>query len=57
MSQKGTAGKRKRVTVTFPWTVETTTRLESGESQKVVMALYNIGLSTLCDVKKQKDWL
>ena len=55
--KKGTAGKRKRVTVTFPQTLETTGRLESGESQKVIMALCNTGLLTVCDIKKWKDWL
>jgi len=57
MSKQGTAGKRKLVTLTVPQKLETTRRLESGESQKVIMALYNIGLSTVCDIKKQRDWL
>jgi hypothetical protein len=30
---------------------------EKGESQSVVMASYNIGLSTVCDIKKHKDQL
>jgi hypothetical protein len=57
MSKQGTTGKRKHVTLTFPQKLETTRRLESGGSQKVVMALYNIGSSTICDIKKWKDWL
>jgi hypothetical protein len=57
MSKQGTAGKRKHVTLTVPQKLETTRRLESGESQKVIMALYNIGLSAVYDVKKQRDWL
>jgi len=43
--------------LTVPQKLETARRFESGESQKVIMALYNIGLSTVCDIKKQKDWL
>jgi len=38
------AGKRKRVTLIM-W-------LGSGESQRVVMALYHVGLSTVYDTKK-----
>jgi hypothetical protein len=41
------AGKREHVTLIM-W-------LGSGESQRVVMALYNIGLSTVYYTKKQKD--
>ena len=57
MSKQGTAGIQKHVTLMVPQKLETTRRLESGESQKVSMALYNIGLSTVCDIKKWKDWL
>jgi hypothetical protein len=44
MSKQGTAGKRKHVTLTFPQKLETTKRLQSGQSQIVIMASYNIGL-------------
>jgi len=30
-------------------------KLESGENQRGVMALYNIGSSTMCDIEKQTD--
>jgi CENP-B N-terminal DNA-binding domain. len=30
-------------------------KLESGESQIEVIASYNIGSSTMCDIEKQKD--
>jgi hypothetical protein len=39
MSKQDTAGKRKRVTLRVPQKLETTRRLESGESQIVIMAL------------------
>ena len=36
---------------------DTIKRLESGESWREVMASYNIGLSTIYAIKKQKDQL
>ena len=57
LSKEGTVGRRKCVTLAVPQRLETARRLESGESQKVIMALYNIGLSTVCDIKKRQDWL
>jgi DDE superfamily endonuclease./Tc5 transposase DNA-binding domain./CENP-B N-terminal DNA-binding domain. len=57
MSKQGTAGKRKHVTLTIPQKLEIINRLESGESRSVVMAAYNIGSSTIYDIRKQKDQL
>jgi DNA-binding CsgD family transcriptional regulator len=55
MSKQGTAGKRKHVTLTIRQELETVRWLESGKSRGEVMALYNIGLSTVYTLKKQKD--
>jgi hypothetical protein len=44
MSKQGTAGKRKRVTLTIPQILEIIRSLE-------------IGYSTICDVKKWKEQL
>jgi len=52
MCEQGAAGKRKHVTVMIPQKVEII-RLESHKSQIVVMASYNTGLSTVCDVKNR----
>jgi len=57
MSKQGAAGKRKHVTLTIPQKLEIIRRLESGESRSVVMAAYNIGSSTIYDIRKQKDQL
>jgi hypothetical protein len=57
MSKQGTAVKRKHITLTIPQKLEIISRLESGESRSVVMAAYNIGSSTIYDIRKQKDQL
>jgi len=53
---QGAAGKRKHVTVMIPQKVEIV-RPESRKSRIVVVASYNTGLSTVCDVKKQMEHL
>lgn len=57
MSKQCTAGKRKHINSTVSEMLEITRRLKSGESQREVMASYNIELSTVCDIKKCKDLL
>lgn len=57
MCRQGTSTNRKHVTVTIPQKLETIRRLESCESQSVVMAAHNVELSTIYDIKKQKDQL
>jgi hypothetical protein len=56
-SKQGTAGKRKHVTLMIPQILEIIRRPESGKSQSVVQAAYNIGSSTIYDIIKQKDLL
>jgi len=56
MSNQCTAGKRKHLTLMIPLTFEIIASLESGKSWSDV-ASYNFGLSTLYDIKKQKDQL
>jgi hypothetical protein len=46
MSEQGTAGKRKHITLTFPQ------KLESAENQREVMVSYNIGLSAIYDIRR-----
>ena len=53
MSQEGSDGKRKHVSFTLPQKIKTFKRVESGESQNVVMAPSDIGLSTTYHVKEQ----
>jgi hypothetical protein len=57
MSEHDTAGWRKYIILTNPQELPILRRLESSERQSVVMASYNIGSSTLDDIKKQKDQL
>ena len=57
MSKRGPTAKRKYVTITVPQKHKIISRLESDESESVVMSLYNIWSSTVYDVKKQKHHL
>jgi hypothetical protein len=57
MNKQCTADKRKHVTLTIPQKLQIIRGLDSDESQREVMALYNVGLSTVCDIQKQKDLL
>jgi len=57
MSRHSTAGKAKHVPLTIPQKLEITRRLESDKSQSVIQAAYNIGFSTIYDMKTQKDQL
>jgi hypothetical protein len=53
MSKRGTAGKRRHVTLMIPQKLEVIRRLESHESVSVVTASYIIGSSTVSDIKKR----
>jgi hypothetical protein len=55
MSEQGTTGKRKCVTLTVPHEPEIIRGLESGKYQIVVVSSCIIGSSAVCDMKKQKD--
>ena len=55
MCKQGTAGQRKHINLMIAQKLERIWKLESVENQREVMALYNIGSSTICDIKKQKD--
>jgi len=55
MSEQYTAGKRKHATLMTPQALLIIRRLDNGRNWSVVIALYNTGLSTVYDVKKQMD--
>ena len=57
MSQKGTASKRKCLTLKILQKLKIIRGLEDGRNQREVMASYNTGSSTVYDIKKQKDQL
>jgi len=57
MSTQGTAGNRKHVTLMIPHKLEIIAGLESGKSQKEVMASYKSGISTIHDKQKWKEKL
>ncbi|XP_075693735.1 large ribosomal subunit protein uL23m isoform X1 [Rhinoderma darwinii] len=56
-SIQGPSAKRKHVTLTIPQKLEIIRRLESGESRASIMEEFNIGSSTIYDIKKRKDQL
>ncbi|XP_035212156.1 jerky protein homolog [Stegodyphus dumicola] len=49
--------KRKHITLTLNQKLEIIKRLEKGENRNVLMNQFNIGSSTIYDIKKQKDEL
>uniref|UniRef100_A0A9L0SZ73 Jrk helix-turn-helix protein n=1 Tax=Equus caballus TaxID=9796 RepID=A0A9L0SZ73_HORSE len=62
MASKQAAGrspgeKRKRVVLTLKEKIDICTRLEKGESRKALMQEYNVGMSTLYDIKAHKAQL
>ncbi|XP_069322918.1 jerky protein homolog [Eulemur rufifrons] len=62
MASKQAAGKsrgekRKRVVLTLKEKIDICTRLERGESRKALMQEYNVGMSTLYDIKAHKAQL
>ncbi|XP_005005256.1 jerky protein homolog [Cavia porcellus] len=54
---KGRGEKRKRVVLTLKEKIDICTRLERGESRKALMQEYNVGMSTLYDIKAHKAQL
>lgn len=55
VSEQGTTGTKKCVSLTVPRDFEIVRGLESGKYQIVVVPSCIIGSSTVCDIKKQKD--
>lgn len=54
---EGRGGKRKRVVLTLREKMDVCSRLERGESRKALMQEYNVGMSTLYDIKAHKAQL
>ncbi|XP_004387473.1 jerky protein homolog [Trichechus manatus latirostris] len=54
---KGRGEKRKRVVLTLKEKIDICARLEKGESRKALMQEYNVGMSTLYDIKAHKAQL
>ncbi|XP_040844505.1 jerky protein homolog [Ochotona curzoniae] len=54
---RGRGAKRKRVVLTLREKMEICTRLERGESRKALTQEYNVGLSTLYDIRAHKAQL
>jgi len=46
------AGKRKHISLKIPQKLEIISRFEIGKSWGGVVVSYNIGLQTVCDIKK-----
>jgi hypothetical protein len=57
MGKEGTDGERKHVTLMIPQKLEIIRRLESSTRQNMFRASYNVGLSIVYDIMKQKDQL
>lgn len=56
-SKEFAAAKRKHVTLSLQQKLDIITRLEKGENRNSIMSEFNIGSSTIYDIKKQKDKL
>ena len=54
MSKQGTAGKRKRITLTVPLILELSRRLASGECQSVVVASYKTRSLSVYVIKNRR---
>ncbi|XP_005302607.2 jerky protein homolog [Chrysemys picta bellii] len=54
---KSKGKKRKRVVLTLKQKIDICTRLEKGENRNVLMQEYNVGSSTIYDIKAQKGQL
>jgi len=52
--KQGTAVKSKHVTLRMPQKLKIIRRCESGKRQREVMASYNMGSSTIYDVKRDR---
>jgi len=57
VSKKGTAGKKKCMSLKIPQKLDMIRRLGIGESRSVHLASYNIRLLPVYDTEKQKDQL
>lgn len=51
---RGPGGRRKRVVLTLREKMDVCARLEKGESRKALMQEYNVGMSTLYDIRAHK---
>ncbi|XP_037348087.1 jerky protein homolog [Talpa occidentalis] len=51
---RGPGGKRKRVVLTLREKIDICARLERGESRRALMQEYNVGMSTLYDIRAHK---
>lgn len=54
---RGPGGKRKRVVLTLKEKMDVCARLEKGESRRALMQEYNVGMSTLYDIRAHKAQL
>ena len=54
MSKQGTAGKRKRVTLTIPQSLELSRRLAIGKCRSVVVASYKTGSLSVYGTKNRR---
>lgn len=54
---RGAGEKRKRVVLTLKEKMDVCARLEKGESRKALMQEYNVGMSTLYDIRAHKAQL
>lgn len=54
MCKQGTADQRKHINLMIAQKLERIRKLKSGENQREVMALYNVGSSAICIIEKQK---
>jgi hypothetical protein len=54
-SKQGTFGKRNHITLMIPQKVEIIRKLERGENRSMVVASYNIGLSTIIQRYKKRS--
>ncbi|XP_075405319.1 jerky protein homolog [Tenrec ecaudatus] len=54
---RGRGAKRKRVVLTLKEKMDICARLEKGENRKALMQEYNVGMSTLYDIKAHKAQL
>jgi hypothetical protein len=54
MCKQGTAGERKHINLMIPQKLEIIRKLESGESQREVMASYSVGSSSMYDTERNR---
>lgn len=54
MHKQGNVGKSKHATLMMPQKLKIIRRCESGKRQREVMAFYNMGSSTIYDVRRDR---